>query len=69
MEIRCPPAVRRGKFLELLKKISPVAWQHIHFLGHYRFRDNRHPIDWEAILASLLPTFLIMWGLDKYYWG
>ena len=39
------------KFLELLKKISPVAWQHIHFLGHYLFRDHRHPIDLEALLA------------------
>ena len=37
--------------LELLKKISPVAWQHIHFLGHYLFRDNHQPIDLEAILA------------------
>jgi hypothetical protein len=28
-----------------------VAWQHIHFLGHYAFRDKQHPIDLEAILA------------------
>ncbi len=39
------------KALELLKRISPVAWQHIHFLGHYAFRDNLHPIDLDAILA------------------
>jgi TnpA family transposase len=39
------------KALELLKRISPVAWHHIHFLGHYAFRDNQHPIDLEAILA------------------
>jgi len=26
-----------------------VAWQYIHFLGHYLFRDIR-PIDLEAIL-------------------
>jgi len=38
---------------ELLKRISPVAWQHIQFLGHYTFRDKRHPIDLEAILASV----------------
>ena len=38
----------KEKFLELLKKVSPVAWQHIHFLGHYLFRDNRHPIDLEV---------------------
>jgi len=25
----------KQKALELLKRISPVAWQHIHFLGHY----------------------------------
>ena len=41
----------KEKFLELLKKISPVAWQYIHLLGHYLFRDNRHPIDLEAILV------------------
>ena len=37
---------------ELLKKISPVAWQHLHFLGHYlisgqppanRFRGHFSP--------------------------
>jgi hypothetical protein len=40
----------KGKFLEMLRKISPVAWQHIHFLGHYLFRNDRQPIDLEAIL-------------------
>jgi uncharacterized ParB-like nuclease family protein len=42
----------KEKVLERLKKISPVAWQHIHFLGHYLFRDNR-PIDLEAILEHV----------------
>ena len=41
------------KALDLLKRISPVAWQHIHFLGHYAFRDMKNPIDLEAILASV----------------
>ena len=45
-------AADKEKFLELLRKISPVAWQHIHFLGHYLFRGNNHPIDLEAILAN-----------------
>ncbi|MGO8789212.1 MAG: Tn3 family transposase [Terriglobia bacterium] len=44
-------AVGNLKALELLKRISPVAWQHIHLLGHYAFRDKQHPIDLEAILA------------------
>jgi len=41
----------KEQILEQLRKISPVAWRHIHFLGHYLFRDNKHPIDLEAILA------------------
>jgi hypothetical protein len=40
----------KEEVLEQRKKISPVAWQHIHFLGHYLFRDNR-AIDLETILA------------------
>jgi hypothetical protein len=47
---RCQTA-EKEKLLEPLKKISPVAWQHVHFLGHYLFRDYHHPIDVEAILA------------------
>lgn len=41
------------KALALLQKISPVAWQHIHFLGHYNFCDNKDLIDLEAMLASI----------------
>jgi TnpA family transposase len=40
------------KALSMLKKISPVAWRHIHFLGHYTFR-NENPIDIAAMLAGL----------------
>ena len=46
-------ATGNRKALESLKAISPVAWQHIHFLGHYTFRGNRHPIDLEALLADV----------------
>lgn len=41
------------KALALLQKISPVAWQHIHFLGHYTFRGNKILIDLEAMLANV----------------
>ena len=41
------------KALNLLKQISPIAWQHIHFLGHYSFRDKQSSINLEAILASV----------------
>ena len=41
------------KALDLLRRISPAAWQHLHFLGHYAFRDKRNPIDLEAVLAGI----------------
>jgi TnpA family transposase len=42
------------KAITLLQKISPVAWQHIHLLGRYQFRGNRHPIDVETMLAGVV---------------
>ena len=39
--------------LDLLRRISPAAWQHLHFLDHYAFRDKRRPIDLETILAGI----------------
>ncbi|WP_168991684.1 Tn3 family transposase [Paraburkholderia sp. UYCP14C] len=41
------------KALARLKRISPVAWQHIHFLGHYTFRGNANPNDLGVLLAGL----------------
>jgi len=40
------------KALALFKKISPVAWQHIHLLGRYNFRD-KHPIDLKTLLGNV----------------
>ena len=44
---------KNAKALALLKKISPAAWQHIHFHGHYFFCGRRVPIDLDAMLANL----------------
>ena len=55
-------AAGNQKALELLKKISPVAWQHIHFLGHYAFRNNHNPIDVEAMLANIKLVIERRWG-------
>ena len=41
------------KAIMLLRKISPVAWQHVHFLGRYLFRGSRQPIDLVALLADV----------------
>ena len=46
-------AVGNENALELLRRISPAAWQHLHFLGHYAFRDKGRPIDLDAILAEI----------------
>ena len=47
-------ATGNEKALDLLRRISPAAWQHLHFLGHYAFRDKRNPIDLESILAGVI---------------
>jgi TnpA family transposase len=41
------------KAIMMLRKISPVAWQHVHFLGRYLFRGGRQPIDLVALLADV----------------
>jgi hypothetical protein len=46
-------AAGNEKAIDLLRRISPAAWQHLHFLGHYAFRDKHHPIDLEAVLAGV----------------
>lgn len=46
-------ATGNEKALDLLRRISPAAWQHLHFLGHYAFRDKRQPIDLAAIVAGI----------------
>ena len=35
------------------RRISPAAWQNLHFLGHYAFRGKRNTIDLAAILAMI----------------
>lgn len=42
------------KAIERILKISPIAWQHIHLLGHYIFCSNKHPIDIEKIIFNLI---------------
>lgn len=46
-------AEENEKGIELLKKISPVAWRHIHFQGHFVF-SNINVIDLEKIIQKLI---------------
>lgn len=41
------------KGIELLKKISPVAWQHINFMGHYLFSEDFY-LDLDLIVGKLI---------------
>jgi TnpA family transposase len=38
---------------DLVKQISPVAWQHINFHGHYEFTHEPEPINMDAIIHDL----------------
>jgi hypothetical protein len=49
-----PNDQKNSKALPLLKKISPVAWQNIHFHGHYTFCGSRHPINLDSMVATNL---------------
>jgi TnpA family transposase len=39
--------------IEILKQISPVAWQHINLYGRYEFRKCSEPIDLDEIVRQL----------------
>ncbi len=38
---------------EVLKRVSPVAWQHINFYGRYQFDEDFTPIDFEQLRRQL----------------
>lgn len=42
-----------AKGIEVLTRISPVAWQHILLNGHYTFQSNNEIIDLDALVAGL----------------
>lgn len=42
------------KALVLLKKISPVAWQHINFHGHFIFSNDASIVDIDAMISKLI---------------
>jgi hypothetical protein len=39
--------------VEVLRQISPVAWQHINLYGRYEFRKFSDSIDLDAIVQQL----------------
>ena len=45
---------KNKKVLKFLRKLSPAAWQHIHFTGYFSFYDNRRKIDIDKMLEDIL---------------
>ncbi|MFQ6007025.1 MAG: Tn3 family transposase [Woeseia sp.] len=42
-----------GQGASLLKRVSPIAWQHINLYGRYEFNKRPEVIDLEAIIEEL----------------
>lgn len=42
-----------GQDSDVLKQISPVAWQHINLYGRYEFNKKPEPINMDAIIQEL----------------
>ncbi len=42
-----------GKDTDILKQISPVAWQNINVYGRYEFNTNSDHINMDAIILEL----------------
>jgi TnpA family transposase len=38
---------------DLIKRVSPVAWQHINLRGRYQFKKQKHRLDLEKIINSI----------------
>jgi len=49
-------AIGNTKNVELIKNISPIAWQHINLHGLYRFRDMQIDIEWADIVKNIKIT-------------
>ena len=47
------PQEEHGQDTDALKRISPVAWQHINFYGRYEFNKYPEAINMEAIIEEL----------------
>jgi hypothetical protein len=37
---------------ELVKRVSPVAWQHVNLFGSFEFTDTESAIDLDALAAQ-----------------
>ena len=38
---------------DLIKRVAPVAWQHINLRGRYRFKNQIHKLELDEIVSNL----------------
>lgn len=50
---------KNGQELDVMKQISPVAWQHINLYGRYEFNKQQESIDMDAIIQELAQSKVI----------
>lgn len=50
---------RMGQDSDILKRISPVAWQHINLYGRYEFNKKQESIDMSEIIQELIQSKVI----------
>lgn len=41
------------RILKKLKKVSPIAWHHLHFTGHFTFYDHKRKINIDEIIENI----------------
>ena len=51
--LECKDAMGDGQGANLLKQVSPVAWQHINFFGRDEFRKEPEAINMHEIVREL----------------
>jgi hypothetical protein len=50
---------KNGQEADVMKQISPVAWQHINLYGRYEFNKQQESVDMEAIIQDLAQSKVI----------
>jgi hypothetical protein len=49
-------------FCDMIKRLSPVAWQHINLVGKYEFLRNQKPINIQKVIDAALLNSEINFG-------
>jgi hypothetical protein len=51
-------------FCYIIKRLSPVAWQHINLVGKYEFLRNQKPINIQEVIDAMLQNSEINFGSE-----